>query len=319
MFSRSFTGFLSVKSLSLLVGLLMGTFIATAQTTPAYYYLIAGSFDNFQAASQLVTSLEGKGQTPVMLFPNAETKYYRVSVYSSLERAKVSAFKKGLKGAGQKYWILEQKPAGTSNASANKRTDRSTLAATEAAAEEGMTYHLILGSFDDAETANRSVDALTAQGYEPYVLYPQTTREKYRVSVFRSNERAEIDAYSSLLKKKGKTSGWILEETAGTTSIYGQPGTIATDLPLSPGTRTVSPGNITYHLIAGSFDRFDQASAFAEKLRTKGINTLIMFPETGISQTFRVSVYQSTQRERVSIYQKDLKQRGQSTWVYEQK
>ncbi|MEM9987830.1 MAG: SPOR domain-containing protein, partial [Bacteroidota bacterium] len=77
-------------------------------------------------------------------------------------------------------------------------------------------------------------------------------------------------------------------------------------------------GRKTFHLIAGSFNRFDQASEFSSALRSKGYSPLIIFPETGISETFRVSVYQSTLRAKVDEFKVKFNQGGGSAWVYTQ-
>jgi cell division septation protein DedD len=284
---------------------------------PAYYHLIAGSFDEFSAASEMVSTLKAKGKDPVLLFPGESSERYRVSAFQSLNRAEVAAYHKDLKrqGEGKTYWILSLSPQANRVDPANLRTSSQPLPTDGT----GNIYHLIVGSFDDFDAADRSVTALEEQGYEPYVLMPGGQVDHYRVSVYRSMDREEIEAYGSLLRKRGKQNGWIYEEEPGTTTTFNQP--MASDnARLTPGTelRASSANNQTYHLIAGSFERFDQASKFADLMRNQGYNPFIMFPEMSDGKTFRVSVYQSTQRNRVEAFKQNLAQQGTKGWILAQ-
>jgi len=283
----------------------------------AYYHLIAGSFDEFSAASEMVSTLEAKGSKPVLLFPGEGSERYRVSVFQSLNRNEVAAYHKTLKrnGQGKNYWILSMNPQAQNSNPTNMRTAQQPVPTDGT----GKVYHLIVGSFDNLGAADRSVTALEEQGYEPYVLMPGGQVNNYRVSVYRSMDREEIETYSSLLRKRGKQNGWIYEEEPGTTTTFNQP--IAPDYArLTPGTemRPPSANDKTYHLIAGSFERFDQASEFADLMRNKGYNPFIMFPEMSDGKSFRVSVYQSTQRKRVEAFKQNLAQQGTEGWIFVQ-
>lgn len=308
--------------------------ISSLQAQNGYYHLIAGSFDDFASARQLVVGLEQQNYEAVLLFPNAASDRYRVSVYQSVDRQAVSQYQQQLKrqGKGKAYWILAMTPqkAAAADPGANRRTRSEEMPSDGT----GNVYHLIVGSYDNMRAAEDAVQALQTQGYEPYVLMPGQT-SNYRVSIYRSMDREEISTYSSMLRKRGKKEGWIYEEEPGTVTTFGQPysfSSAAAGTPMAPGTEgsRMAPGTegnrmmqasgqgATFHLIAGSFERFDQASEFADAMRAKGYNPLIMLPETGISQTFRVSVYQSTQRPRVERFQQQLAAQGTKGWIYAQ-
>jgi hypothetical protein len=324
-FSSSFIASMRVRTW-LLTLMLMGIG-SSLMAQSGYYHLIAGSFDEFGAASQLVETLKIKNQKSVLLFPTQSSQRYRVSVFQSLDRDAVDAYQRALarKGEGQSYWILSLEPgskamastSGHQTANANLRMRGSEIPSDGT----GNVYHLITGSFDNLTAADRSMLALEAQGYEPYLLNPQSPTDNYRVSVYRSMDREEITTYSNLLRKRGKKSGWIYEETPGANTMsFRQPVSgSGSNANLTTSTQASASQGATFHLIAGSYDRFDQASQFADAMRNQGYNPLIMFPETGVSKTFRVSVYQSTQRNRVEQFQQQLVQKGTKGWIYAQK
>lgn len=307
--------------LSRLINLTLLSFLCLASSQlmaqQAYYHLIAGSFDEFSAASKMVSTLKAKGSNPVMLFPGEGSERYRVSVFQSLNRAEVGAYHQTLKrqGEGKNYWILSLNPQANRKSTANMRTSGQPVPTDGT----GNIYHLIVGSFDSFGAADRSVTALEEQGYEPYVIMPGGQIDHYRVSVYRSMDREEIETYSNLLRKRGKKNGWIYEEEPGTTTTFDQP-MASNNARLTPGAeiRAPSANDKTYHLIAGSFERFDQASKFADAMRNQGYNPFIMFPEMSDGETFRVSVYQSTQRNRVEAFKQNLAQQGTKGWIFTQ-
>jgi cell division septation protein DedD len=286
----------------------------------SYHHLIAGSFDDFASANEMMASLRTKGDNPALIFPSKTSERYRVSVFQSANREEVETYQKNLKrkGRGKNFWILSYAPEGDQAQVTNMRTAQKESMPNDGS---GNTYHLIVGSFDNLTAADRSVLALEEQGYEPYVLVPGGEMDKYRVSVYRSMDREEIETYGKLLRKRGKKDGWIYEEEEGTITNFSQVGTAeSNNARLEPGEKkaTATPSDQTFHLIAGSFASFDQASDFADLMRTKGYNPFIMFPEDGNGQSWRVSVYQSTMRGRVETFKQKLGKQGTNGWILAQ-
>ncbi|MEM7367119.1 MAG: SPOR domain-containing protein [Bacteroidota bacterium] len=74
-------------------------------------------------------------------------------------------------------------------------------------------YHLVTGSFTALKSANRYVAQLKKQGYSSIIILPSSgSSQTYRVSVFRSSKRSEVEAFSNKWKNQGKEAGWIYEE-----------------------------------------------------------------------------------------------------------
>ncbi|MDX2286342.1 MAG: SPOR domain-containing protein [Bacteroidia bacterium] len=275
-----------------------------AQAQTAQYHLIAGSFDTFQTASDFAGGLKGaNGMNPQVLMPDASTPKYRVSVYHSSNRTEVQSFQNGLKskGLGKGYWVLAQQGPATSVAAAGTRPAAGT-------ASGKPVYHLIVSSFDDLAPANQALNTLRAEGFTPYLLYPKGKEKGYRVSVYQADNKREVQSFSSFLKKRGKPAGWVYEEPAGS----------AAAVPPGANARMGAPaGTATYHLIGGSFARFDQASDYANTVRPLGYDPLILFPEATDGGKFRVSLYRSTSRTEVEAYKKQ--KNNTTAWVLEVK
>jgi cell division septation protein DedD len=270
------------------------------QAQTAQFHLIAGSFDTFQTASDFAGGLKGaNGMNPQVLMPDASTPKYRVSVYHSSNRTEVQSFQNSLKGKGlgKGYWVLAQQGAATSVAAASRP-------ATGAASGKPV-YHLIVSSFDDLGPANEALKTLRAEGFTPYLLYPKGKEKTYRVSVYQADNKREVQSFSSFLKKRGKPAGWVYEEPAGA----------AASVPAGANARMAAPGAATYHLIGGSFARFDQASEYANTVRPLGYDPLILFPEATDGGKFRVSLYRSTSRTEVEAYKKQMN--NTTAWVLE--
>ncbi|MDX2246671.1 MAG: SPOR domain-containing protein [Bacteroidia bacterium] len=296
------------------------------QAQQEMFYLIAGSFDSFETASEMVTSLKTKGFNPLVIFPDVTSKKYRVSVYHSLNRKEVESFSTALKAKDKNtksFWIFSQQDPtfaqaqttrSTDSGDSNKRVKKDEKKKKVKLDQTKPVYHLIRGSVNSFETAQEQANALTAKGYEPYILFPTGNQTGYRVSVYASNDREEVQAYSDLLKKKGESSGWILEEKPGTS----QKSTLG--VPMAAQARISAGEGLTYHLIGGSYKGFDQASEYADKMKAKGYDPLIMFPELGKYDSFRVSVFRSTDKNAVTLFNQSMIKKGEKGgWVYEQK
>jgi cell division septation protein DedD len=322
------------KHRSQFIQILILTFLLSGFSFPVktvaqetFYYLIAGSFKNFETASDLVTSLKTKGYSPQVLFPPTSTDKYRVSIYHSLNKNEVATYAANLKKkdrATKSYWVLELSNAdvadsGVTSEKVKKRDiKRAEKEKNKNKKDLGIdpnatSYHLVRGSMQNFEAANEVVETLAERGYEPYLIFPAETGGAYRISVFASNNRKEVEAYANLLKKRGEPAGWILEEEPGLKSTL--------NTPISSGSsRRVAGDGATYHLIGGSFKRFEQASTFADEAKAMGYDPLIMFPDEGNSGSFRVSIYRSTNRTDVVTYNNSIKNQGKKGgWIYEQK
>ncbi|MEL6631446.1 MAG: SPOR domain-containing protein [Bacteroidota bacterium] len=77
---------------------------------------------------------------------------------------------------------------------------------------------------------------------------------------------------------------------------------------------------IKYHLIAGSFSQYEKATRFVRQLDAQGYpGAQILDPEPG-KQNYRVSIYTSTDRTKVSNFKTQQEKLGQKTaWIYEEK
>ncbi|MDX1908622.1 MAG: SPOR domain-containing protein [Bacteroidia bacterium] len=298
-----------VRSMAWAFGLLLGlTTPAVLQAQAQYHYLIAGSFNDFEAANQLSSALKIKGFTPAILFPGPASPKYRVSVYQAVNKVEVESFQRSRGADASKFWILSvSDPAST--ASQNRVTtpvSAPTASKTPAAATsrgKTTTYHLVVASFAEASGAMTGVANLRNQGFTPYVIYPDATNGNFRVSVYKATDKKEIQTYANMLKKRGKTPGIIVEET----------------LPFTTSTQaaTLSGADVTFHLIGGSYKTYDQAREYAEGMKAKGYKTFILLPENGMGSNYRVSVFWSVSKAEVESYKK---QKGLKTaWVLEQR
>ena len=281
-----------------------------------YYHLINASFKTFEAASSHVKGLESeKDYKPVILMPTENSSHYRVSIYQSFDRKEVLAYNKMLKGKGKKAgWVFTQLAPVTNNAVARSSTAPQTT--------DGTMYHLIVGSFNTFNQAFAEQQKREEKGFEPYILNPDPTNTNYRVAVYYSENRKEVARYSSLLKRRGESGGWIFEDTGGAkTSVKATAVNTETSRVsevTTPTSISAAAQNQTYHLIGGSFKRFDQASNLAEALKKKGIDPLIMWPDKD-GGFFKVSVYRSTNKQEVKAFEETARKSGiVNGWVFAQ-
>ncbi|MEM7658682.1 MAG: SPOR domain-containing protein [Bacteroidota bacterium] len=329
----SLRSFLSILSLSLFLALPAEKLFAQN----AYYHLIAGSYDDFPSAKTYAETLKARNYNSLVLFPTLDSKNYRVSVYHSANKGDVQGYWTQLKKAGinaKSFWILTQQPVG---ATATAVGTAPQVRVADGSLRGAGTYHLISGSFQQYDKAEEAKAAMAAQGFNSNVLFPDSKDGSYRVSIYRSPNRKEVETYSSMLKKRGKNPGWILLDdgtvsstssvarvsntsavTTGGKIMLGPKGGSATST--APASR-VAVSNVTYHLIGGSYKNFNQANNFSESLKAKGFDTLIMFPEPGVSSAFRVSTYRSNDKAQVTAFQRNVEaqQLLKKTWVYEQR
>lgn len=261
----------------------------------AYYHLVAGSFKNFKAASESAKALKAKKYDPLILFPTQGSDHYRVSIYHSLNKQEVDSYAAQLKKAGvnsKSFWVLTQADPATQSVSRSN-----SKLASPTSSPSTANFHLISGTFQQFENANQALTALRVQGFEPYIIFPSGSNSSYRVSVYASSNRKEVESYSNMLRKRGKNPGWIYEQEPGvSTSLK------VASSKIGPSVIDASNSSTTYHLIGGSYKDFTQANEFAQQMQSTGFDPLIMFPEPGKGDHFRVSVYRSTNRTEVNTF-----------------
>ncbi|MEM6343545.1 MAG: SPOR domain-containing protein [Bacteroidota bacterium] len=296
-------GFLVLAFMALYLGLF-------AQTS-SYYHLINGSFTKLEDAKTLVADLKAKGYSPVILFPSGDSKYYRVSIYQSFDRSEVKTFADSQKARKKPTgWILTLGEESPTSTTANARLAAPAATSTTAKSNEVSAFHLVVGSFDDYAQADALVMALAQEQYEPYVIFPTKEGEKFRVSVYSSDSRREIEGYASMMKKRGKEKGWIYEEKDPA------PNTLASARVATRGGDDLAD----FHLIGGSFKSYEQALVFADEMKAAGHKAVVLFPQVTKSNSFRVSIYQSDSQMAVSRYRKQLEKAGKAAgWVYSSK
>ncbi|MFK7925017.1 MAG: SPOR domain-containing protein [Bacteroidia bacterium] len=289
----------------------MTLFLGVSAQTSAYFHLINGSFTKLEDAKTSVSDLKAKGYNPVILFPNTDSKYYRVSIYQSFDRREVQTYSAAQKAKKKPAgWVLAMGDEAAAPAATNTATARMAKPAATANSNEVSAFHLVVGSFDDYAQADALVMALAQEKYEPYVIFPAKEGDKFRVSVYSSDSRREIEGYSSMMKKRGKEKGWIYEET-------------------DPALNTMASARVAtrggddladYQLIGGSFKSYAQALVFADEMKADGHAAVVLFPQVTKSDRFRVSIYQSDNQNAVSRYRKQLEKNGKAAgWVYKNK
>jgi len=303
-----------------------------AQQESTTYHLIVGSFKTFEQADQHIRKLAAEGIEAVTLFPNSQTKLYRVSVYHSKNRDEVKAFQANLKRLGKEAgWIYAEKPlpppaktqAPAAAAAAEIQTTARSLTAASASKssppattsnpeiDPNITYYLIAGSHPDFETANNHAAELQADGFETLILLPDEESDKYRVSVYFTHDKREIDAYASYLRRGGKVKGWILAR-------HGAAPANELAAPRGELTRSIPSGQ-QYYLIRGSFKNRTSAEQFMAEMRQAGYQTYLLQPTPNSRNRYRVAIYRAPNRAEVEAFQKTLKSQGKEAgWILQQ-
>ena len=187
----------------------------------------------------------------------------------------------------------------TGTSSIDLEYGRGTLAGTP-------VYHVIVGSFPSRDAALRSQGARQSQGFNAYIIDPDVSSTKYRLGVYRSANRREVDAYRQQLVRSGKaSSSWIYEQKALV---------VPTSSSTASGNRVV--GGV-YHLIGGSYQNFEDADTYKRDMQSRGYNAVIMFPKPGVSTTYRVSIVRSAAKSEVKKGQQKYKaQTRKDAWIY---
>lgn len=283
-----------------------------AQTS--YHHLVMGSYKTFEKASQAMPQIERvSGSQAVVLFPDSESDWYRVSAYQSVNRAEVEGFSRALQRQGKpKGWILTLSPSSTAvTRSSSQPSDQSSgRRMASSAAGSSSRFHLIMGSFQTYEKAEEAMLSLKSKGLEPYIVFPTGNVQAYRVSVYTADDRSEVQAYSTMLGRSGHSGAWILEEASSATSQSAIGATSRSNA------RVATNSGVTYHLIGGSFKRYDEATEYMDAARAMGATPEILWPANGEQGNFRVSLKSSKNRAEVDAFKQQLEARGNSSiWV----
>ncbi len=76
--------------------------------------------------------------------------------------------------------------------------------------EEAEIHYLIVASFSQEKGANQRAEELREKGYNTAILVsPKGESVTYRVAIFRSNNRAQVEAYVKEIKGRGFNAPWI--------------------------------------------------------------------------------------------------------------
>lgn len=303
---------------------------------PAYHFVVA-SYKSFEAANNFVEVLLQKGIQAYIVFPEPEGNAYRVSIFGSSDRTMVANYKSQMKNRYEGWIYFQDLPAPSSSknypVSPNPQNgvpvegpqpQQRLLSGLENS--QGLMYYLILGSYDSYETAQRRVNALRTNKYEPDILLPTANNPKFRVYVYATGNKAEIEAYAQHLEKTKRQKGWIytqpvelmpfengLPEPSYTSRGQGNQ---VPALENTISSQQVTRASSNYYLIAASFRKLPQAQKFSQELIGEGFSPLILASEEN-NGNYRVSVYHAPTREEVQYYNNQLRKiQGKKYWIY---
>ena len=315
--------------------LIQSTIAQSFVQAPAYHFVVA-SYKSFEAASNFVEVLQQKGIQAYIVFPEPEGDAYRVSIFGSADRSMVANYKNQMKNRYEGWIYFQDLPVPTSDNSfvgpTSKRTtptetippQQRLLSGLENS--QGLMYYLILGSYDSYDAAQRRVNALRTNKYEPDILLPTANNPKYRVYVYATGNKAEIEAYAQHLEKTKRQKGWIYTQPVELMPFenglpepsYTSRGQI-NQIPSFENNTTqqqVRAASSNYYLIAASFRKLSQAQKFAQELMSEGFSPLILAGEEN-DGNYRVSVYHAPTREEVQYYNNQLRKiQGKKYWIY---
>lgn len=298
--------------------ILGSTHTLLAQTNT--YHLIVGSYVSFDLADQKIKDLAREGYEAIVVFPNDKAKRYRVSIYHSKTRNEVQSYSAMLKRQGRDAgWIYLEEPPKPNEVivqntpppfSRSVTPNVTQPSTTTRAINTNITYHLIVGSYKDMISANDYANELIGKGFETIILQPDDVSDSYRVSIYFTHDKAEINAYASSVRRQGKVKGWIYEQHRedGTRSVA--PSQAAPATPISAG---------QFYLITASFKDHVAATEHAVKVRREGLKPMILLPKPGETARYRIAVFNSSQRAEVVAYQRQLKNQGKDGgWILNQ-
>ncbi|MCB0836446.1 MAG: hypothetical protein KDD99_07235 [Bacteroidetes bacterium] len=84
-------------------------------------------------------------------------------------------------------------------------------------------------------------------------------------------------------------------------------------------TARLMPQTINYHLIAASFNTLQSAQNYIDNLSEGSLDAIILLPPEGSSQTYRISIYRSKDKNKVESFKTKLEKLGRkSGWIYKE-
>ena len=303
------------------------SFTQVVVTAPSYHLIVA-SYKSFEAANNFAEVLQQKGLQAYIVFPKPGGNAYRVSIFGSQDRALVQDYKAQVRNSYDGWIYFQDVDIPPSSPTQSPRTNlnpnpRRDLSISQPAS--GFMYYLILGSYDTYEAAQKKADALRLNKYEPDILLPTKNSPKYRVYVYATGDKREIEAYTQRLKKVNRESGWIYEQPIEMMAFEnGLPepnfASRGQEQPIQEGNfAQPQPTKVTFnfYLIAASFKKLKQAQTFSQELIRDGFSPLILATNEE-SGYYRVSVYQAYSRDEVQYYANQLRKiQGRKYWIYQ--
>lgn len=77
-----------------------------------------------------------------------------------------------------------------------------------------------------------------------------------------------------------------------------------------------SPQKGTFHIVGGSFSTLDKANEYVAEAQAEGLSPVILFPATGSSASYRVSIFSSNERAIATAFAARQKAQGKKTgWL----
>ncbi len=278
---------------------------------PPAYHMVVGSYGTFETAKNFVDALAERGYRAYIIFPEPGGTTYRIGIFSAKDRQAVENFSRQLQGKLKGWIYLEDIPSEWPSKAQDVIEEQSLPSASPIT--DGPMYYLILGSFTTYEAAEELADRLRENKYEPEILLPTFDSPTYRVHVYATKSKSEIEAYASKLKRAGRETGWVYEQPADLVAF-------SRGLPEGEGRvsqTSVLRAKFDYYLIAASFKDLSSAQTFANKKLSQGFYPLIIAPEES-SGYYRVSIYHANQRTELEYFSQQHNPRTkENLWIYE--
>ncbi|MEO0896923.1 MAG: SPOR domain-containing protein [Bacteroidota bacterium] len=179
---------------------------------------------------------------------------------------------------------------------------------------QGTAYHLIAGSFKTLKSANNLQDALEMRGYAPFVIFPSAGSSNYRVSIYSSYNRYEVESFKNQTPQAKKY--WILPVAGGAINpASGSSSRLPQITPSANRGRGSLEGVAIYHVVIGSFPTRDQALRSQGARQAQGYNAYIV--ENG-TRSYKVAVYKAYNKREADDYKQNLVRSGVKAWVMTQ-
>ncbi len=277
---------------------------------PPAYHLVVGSYGTFETAKSFVDALAQRGYKSYIIFPEPGGTTYRIGLFNAKDRQAVENFSKQLQGKLKGWIYLEDIPSEWPSKAQGVIEEQTIGVATPVT--EGTMYYLILGSFSSYETAEELANRLRENKYEPEILLPTLDAPTYRVHVYATQNKSEIEAYANKLERTGRETGWIYEQPADL---------VAFGRGISDGQSRVTQTSVLrakfdYYLIAASFKDLASARVFADEKLAEGFFPLIIAPDDP-SGNYRVSVYHANDRSELEYFSDQNNPRTkENLWIY---